>query len=233
MIPDSTHRPASRASRGLARFTAGLALVAVIAACSSDTDEVPTSGPAPTVNPSAEVSEAFRQPSSAATPSRSASKVSSAKPTAIQRTGSVGVGSTLRIPRIGVNAPIVPIQTNKRRVLEPPQDPSVAGWWSQGAAPGEGSGSAVLVGHTVRNHGGGVFDEMGDLARGDAIKVEGSDSTLTYRVQSIDVLSKDDVAREAAEIFAQTGPGRLVLITCDDWDGKAWRSNIVTIAAPV
>jgi len=74
---------------------------------------------------------------------------------------------------------------------------------------------------------------MGDLARGDAIKVEGSDSTLTYRVQSIDVLSKDDVAREAAEIFAQTGPSRLVLITCDDWDGKAWRSNIVTIAAPV
>ena len=35
------------------------------------------------------------------------------------------------------------------------------------------------------------------------------------------------------KIFAQTGAGRLVVITCDDWDGKAWRSNIVTIAAPV
>ena len=23
------------------------------------------------------------------------------------------------------------------------------------------------------------------------------------------------------------GAGRLVLITCDDWDGKVWRSNVV------
>jgi LPXTG-site transpeptidase (sortase) family protein len=91
----------------------------------------------------------------------------------------------------------------------------------------------VLVGHTVRNRDGGVFDDMGNLSRGDAIEVEGSDSTLTYRVKSINVLSKEEVARNAEEIFAQTGPGRLVIITCEDWDGNAWRSNIVTIAAPV
>jgi LPXTG-site transpeptidase (sortase) family protein len=71
------------------------------------------------------------------------------------------------------------------------------------------------------------------LSRGDAIQVEGSGATLTYRVQSTGVLSKDEVARNADEIFAQSGPGRLVLITCDDWDGKAWRSNAVTVAAPV
>ena len=127
----------------------------------------------------------------------------------------------------------MPIQSDKNRVLNPPRDPSVAGWWSEGAAPGEPQGSAVVVGHTVHNNGGGVFDDMGDLHRGDAIKVERSDSTLTYRVQSIDVLSKEEVARNAEKIFAQTGAGRLVVITCDDWDGNAWRSNIVTIAAPV
>jgi LPXTG-site transpeptidase (sortase) family protein len=71
------------------------------------------------------------------------------------------------------------------------------------------------------------------LSRGDAIQVKGSDATLTYDVQSNEVLSKDQVARNAEQIFAQTGPGRLVLITCDDWDGSAWRSNVVTIAAPV
>jgi LPXTG-site transpeptidase (sortase) family protein len=90
----------------------------------------------------------------------------------------------------------------------------------------------VVVGHTVRNRNGGVFDDIRDLSLGDAIEVEGSDSTLTYRVQSIDVLSKNQVARDAQEIFAQTGAGRLVLITCDNWDGTAWRSNIVTIATP-
>jgi LPXTG-site transpeptidase (sortase) family protein len=139
---------------------------------------------------------------------------------------------TLRIPRIGVDAPVAPIQSNEERILEPPRDPGIAGWWSDGAAPGEPQGSVLVVGHTVRNKGKGVFNDMGDLSGGDAIEVAGSDSTLTYRVRSIDVLSKDEVARSAEQIFAQTGPGRLVLITCDDWDGKAWRSNIVTIATP-
>jgi LPXTG-site transpeptidase (sortase) family protein len=139
---------------------------------------------------------------------------------------------TLRIPRIGVDARVLPIHSNEERILEPPRDPSVVGWWSEGAAPGEPQGSAVVVGHTVRNRDGGVFDDIGDLSVGDAIEVEGSDSTLTYRVQSIDVLSKNEVARDAEQIFAQTGPGRLVLITCDDWDGTVWRSNIITIAAP-
>jgi hypothetical protein len=47
------------------------------------------------------------------------------------------------------------------------------------------------------------------------------------------VLSKEELAHNAEEIFAQTGASRLVIITCDDWDGGAWRSNIVTIATPV
>ncbi len=62
-----------------------------------------------------------------------------------------------------------------------------------------------MVGHSVRNDGGGVFDDLGDLRRGNAIEVEGADSALTYRVQSVDVLSKDELARRAEKIFAQTG----------------------------
>jgi LPXTG-site transpeptidase (sortase) family protein len=139
----------------------------------------------------------------------------------------------LRIPSIGVSAPVVPIQSNEQRVLSPPQDPSVVGWWSKGAAPGAPQGSAVLVGHTVRNNGGGVFDDVGDLNRGDTVEVEGSDSALTYRIKTVDVLAKDELARRAEEIFARSGTGRLVIITCDDWDGTGWRANIVTIAAPV
>jgi LPXTG-site transpeptidase (sortase) family protein len=140
---------------------------------------------------------------------------------------------TLRIPRIGVDAPVISIQSNEDRVLEPPRDPSVAGWWSDGTLPGESEGSAVLVGHTVRNKGGGVFDDMGDLRGGDVIEVEGPDAALTYHVQSVEVLSKDEVARDAEEIFNQSGPGRLVVITCDDWDGAVWQSNIITVATPV
>ena len=89
----------------------------------------------------------------------------------------------------------------------------------------------MVVGHTVRR-GGGVFDSVGDLGRGDAIEVKGSDSELTYRVKSVQVLDKHEVARQAEEIFSQSGAGRLVIITCDDWDGTAWASNIITVATP-
>jgi LPXTG-site transpeptidase (sortase) family protein len=208
----------SRGPRGPARYIAGLALVAVTAACGSGDDDVPAVAPTPTPTP--------------VTITSAAPTDIPAKPIERQSKGIKGP-YTLRIPRIGVDAPVISIQSNENRVLDPPRDPSVAGWWSDGALPGESEGSAILVGHTVRNKGGGVFDDMGDLRGGDVIEVEGSDAALKYHVQSVEVLSKDEVARGAEEIFNQSGPGRLVVITCDDWDGTVWRSNIVTIAEPV
>ena len=221
MSPEATFHPVRRVSRGAVRFIAGLALVLVVAACSSGSDDV-------------KPVESAVEPTPGITPTATA-----AEPTLTQSeatpvvAGGIEGPYTLRIPRIGIDARVVPIQSNKDRILEPPRDPKVAGLWSGGAAPGESQGSAVVVGHTVRNRDGGVFDDIHGLSRGDAIEVKGSDATLTYGVQSIAVLSKDQVARDAEEIFAQNGPGRLVLITCDDWDGTAWRSNVVTIAAPV
>jgi LPXTG-site transpeptidase (sortase) family protein len=226
MTPDLTTRPACRVPRGLARFIAGLALVAVTAACSSsDQSDVTPAGS--TTAPTSAVT-------ASPTPGRTSPEVTDGPPDpSTNQAERIDGLYTLRIPRIGVDAPVVPIQSNEDRVLNPPRDPSVVGWWSDGAAPGETRGSAVLVGHTVRNQGGGVFDNVGDLGRGDAIQVKRSGSTYGYRVKSIDVLSKAALARNAEEIFAQTGAGRLVIITCDDWDGGGWRSNIVTIATPV
>jgi hypothetical protein len=33
-------------------------------------------------------------------------------------------------------------------------------------------------------------------------------------------------------VFAQDVPGRLVLVTCEDWDGSGYLSNAVVIATP-
>ena len=44
---------------------------------------------------------------------------------------------------------------------------------------------------------------------------------------------KGVVARQAERLFSQEVPGRLVLITCEDWDGTAYRSNVVVTAHPV
>jgi LPXTG-site transpeptidase (sortase) family protein len=201
---------------------AGLALVAVAVACGSDEDPAAARWwdriPKSALEPTPGQTEQVDQSQVPLDPSLSQAKA-------------IKGPYSLRIPRIGVEAPVVAIQSNEDRVLLPPRDPGLAGWWSDGAAPGAAEGSAVVVGHTVRA-GGGVFDDMGDLRGGDTIEVEGSDDTLTYRIESVEVISKDDFARLAGRIFTQTGPGRLVVITCDDWDGTAWRSNIVTVALP-
>jgi LPXTG-site transpeptidase (sortase) family protein len=222
MTPDPTSHPARRVTRGLARLIAGLALVAVAAACGSDEDPAAARWwdriPKSALEPTPGQTEQVDQSQVPLDPSLSQAKA-------------IKGPYSLRIPRIGVEAPVVAIQSNEDRVLLPPRDPGLAGWWSDGAAPGAAEGSAVLVGHTVRA-GGGVFDDMGDLRGGDTIEVEGSDDTLTYRIESVEVISKDDFARLAGRIFTQSGPGRLVVITCDDWDGTAWRSNIVTVALP-
>ena len=226
MSPDPTARPVRRAPRGTARFIAGLALVAVVVACSSGDDVTGAGAP-----PGSAPTTASSVPSGSTT-TPSPGKGKAAKRRTTTRSDGLDGPYTLRIPEIGVAAPVISIRTNEDRVLNPPRDPGVVGWWSQGAAPGEPTGSAVLVGHTVRNRNGGVFDNIGDLSTGDIVEVGGSDSALTYRVKSVDVLAKDQVARNAEKIFAQTGDGRLVIITCDDWDGASWRSNIVTIATP-
>jgi LPXTG-site transpeptidase (sortase) family protein len=231
MTPDPTHHPAHRrVTRGPARFAAGLALVAVLATIAI----AATRGPGPAEDPGALSAQQSPPATLTATPTPTPPVEQSEVPLdpADSQAEAITGPYTLRIPRIDVDAPIVPIQSNEDRVLLPPRDPGIAGWWSDGVAPGAAHGSAVLVGHTVRNNGGGVFDDVGTLHSGDTIEVEGSNTALTYRVQSVDVLSKDQVARDAEHIFNQAGPGRLVVITCDDWDGTTWQSNIITIASP-
>jgi hypothetical protein len=52
-------------------------------------------------------------------------------------------------------------------------------------------------------------------------------------VSRVAIRDKGIVAREAERLFGQEVPGRLVLITCEDWDGTAYRSNVVVTAQPV
>ena len=38
------------------------------------------------------------------------------------------------------------------------------------------------------------------------------------------------LAQDAQRVFSQTGPGRLVLITCEDWNGSGYDSNAIVFA---
>lgn len=219
------------AARQLARVLPGLALVVVVAGCGADEATAPSTGTnvdavapvaaVPSTNPSRTVTATLTSP----TPPEEEPDESADPPAS--NSGGYGI----RIPRLNVTAPVVPITMTAQRALQPPRDPAVLGWWSEGAAPGARTGSAVLVGHSVRT-GGGALNELAALSQGDAIEVNGWGTALTYRVQSVEVLSKDQVARDAERIFNQSGSGRLVVITCEDWDGSVWRSNVITVATP-
>lgn len=143
------------------------------------------------------------------------------------------------VPSLDVDAPVLPIKAPDR-TLVPPADPQVLGWWSDGAQPGAATGSALVVGHTVHS-GGGALDDLETLDEGDQVLVrstrtedgEGSLRTMEYVVETVRVYRKGRLAERAAELFSQEVDGRLVLLTCEDWDGTRYLSNVVVTALPV
>lgn len=141
-----------------------------------------------------------------------------------------GSPRTLAIPALDVEAPVVPVRTDGD-VLVPPSDARTLGWWSQGAEPGARRGSALVTGHTVHT-GGGALDRLETLRAGDAISVTTRRGELDYRVTSVEVFDKGSVTRRSERLFSQEVPGRLVVVTCEDWDGERYLSNVVVTATP-
>ncbi len=135
------------------------------------------------------------------------------------------------IPALSVDAPVDSIRTTGR-TLAPPSDPQRIGWWADGARPGARSGTALLTGHTVHT-GGGAFDDLEDLASEDQIRVYGDRVSTAYTVVSVQTISREDVAARHRQLFDQSGPGRLVLVTCEDWDGQAYQSSVIVTAEQV
>lgn len=141
--------------------------------------------------------------------------------------GRPGTPTEVRIPRLGVAARVLPVAT-RGEVLVPPSDPTELGWWAEGARPGD-PGRALVAGHTV-DAGGGALDDLETLEQGDRVEVGSRGEVTRWVVESVQVLGKGEIARRAERLFTQRGPARLVLLTCEDWDGTAYRSNVVVLA---
>ena len=141
-----------------------------------------------------------------------------------------GAPRRVLIPELGVDAPVQPVKA-PNRTLVPPSDPQRLGWWADGARPGAREGSALIAGHTVST-GGGALDDLETLERGDRVVVRTDRGRLTYVVRQVAVYSKGRIADDAERLFSQDAPGRLVLLTCEDWDGTRYLSNVVVTATP-
>lgn len=144
-----------------------------------------------------------------------------------------GPPSRLVVPALGVQAPVVPIEMDAAGVLTPPADVDTVGWWQRSAEPGSGDGQTLLTGHTVRV-GDGAMDRIGELGRGSRVEVRAASGTAAYRVTDVVTYDRAQVAERAQELFGQDRTdGRLVLVTCTDWNGEVWERNIIVLAQPV
>ena len=137
----------------------------------------------------------------------------------------------LVVPELGIDAPVIGIDAPDG-VLLPPSDPQVLGWWRSGSPPGARHGSALITGHTVSS-GGGAFDDLETLEPGDDVRVRTASGVIRYEVTGVTIYRKASLAKDAQRVFSQSVPGRLVLITCEDWNGSTYLSNAVVFAEPV
>ncbi len=135
------------------------------------------------------------------------------------------------VPSLDIRVPVVPIGVTNDTLI-PPSDPQQLGWWADGAKPGAKQGSALVTGHTVST-GGGALDDLEELNPGDRVSVHTDRGRVVYAVDKVRIYSKGAVAEHAERLFSQEAPGRLVLITCEDWNGEIYLSNVVVTARPL
>jgi LPXTG-site transpeptidase (sortase) family protein len=241
-VPGKPERPSPRGDRFRSVVTLGLVLAA--GALSSPLAGHTFSGSSTTVSgdvaPHNHVVVAARAlPSLVAEPAARLEPVGTpsatrTEPAGLERVGpdaAAGRPTRLVVPRLHVNASVIPIAA-PGGVLLPPDDPRTLGWWDGGAVPGAVTGGALITGHTVHT-GGGAFDDLETLKPGDPVRVVTDKGGIEYVVSDVTIYPKSQLAAHARRVFSQSVPGRLVLITCEDWNGSTYLSNTVVLAEPV
>jgi hypothetical protein len=166
-----------------------LLLLVAISACGSD----PPADPSPQTRVPAQAVTGERPPASTA-PRR------------------VARPRWVRIPAIGVSAPVIRIGLNKDRTINVPKDFGDAGWYRYGPKPGE-SGPAVIVGHVDSKTGPAVFYRLRELKRGNRILIRRADgSTVRFRVNGLERWPKAEFPTR--RVYGRTRGPVLRLVTC-------------------
>ena len=101
----------------------------------------------------------------------------------------------LVIPALKIRAPIQPIEVNDRRCSTRRATRVTSAGGRAAPAPGATQGQTVLTGHTVHT-GGGVMDHLGQLRKGQLVKVVTRKGPMVYRTTKVVTWSKDR-ARQA------------------------------------
>jgi hypothetical protein len=148
--------------------------------------------------------------------------------------GVVRVPVRLRIPAIGVNAPVLPTGVQAGGALAIPPDPADVGWWAGGGFPGDTTGAVVLAGHIDSAASGpGALLRLRDVRPGAGITVTAGGHAYQYRVVALRAYAKD--ALPATAVFGQSVRPRLVIVSCGapfDAATGHYLDNLVAYAVP-
>jgi LPXTG-site transpeptidase (sortase) family protein len=121
-------------------------------------------------------------------------------------------------------------------VLRVPENVRHVGWWDGSARAGEPFGSTVIAGHVdSATEGIGFFARPRRIKVGDTVTLRADSHRLKYRVISVKKVARQALATES-QAFKQTGPHRLVLITCTGnfhRDRGGYDSNLVVVGKPL
>ena len=124
------------------------------------------------------------------------------------------------IPAIGVRSRLIGLRLGNDGTLQVPTDYGIAGWYSDGPAPGDPGLPAVIVGHVDSKAGPGVFYRLPELRIGDAVLMRGADgSDLKFVVYQSTSYPKDRFPSET--VYRAHASPELRLITCTGTFNKA------------
>ena len=120
----------------------------------------------------------------------------------------------IKIPRIGVNAPVMKLGRDADGTVQVPPlaAHNLAGWYRYGSSPGQ-RGPAVILGHVDSTTGTSVFYDLKNLHAGDTVDVTLADGTVAaFAVDGLQKVAKD--AFPTASVYGKSGDPSLRLITC-------------------
>ncbi|MGY6020780.1 class F sortase [Streptomyces spinosirectus] len=138
----------------------------------------------------------------------------------------------LRVPSLGIDAPIVAVKVGADQQLEtPPLDkPKLVGWYQDGASPGE-VGTAIAVGHRDTRTGAAVFAALAQVHPGRTIEARRLDGrTAVYTVDRVRVFDKSRFPDK--EVYGPSRRPELRVLTCGGLFSRrtGYTSNVVVFA---
>ncbi|HLH74114.1 MAG TPA: sortase [Chloroflexota bacterium] len=124
-----------------------------------------------------------------------------------------GAPLTLRIPKIGLDAPIESVGLDSDGAMATPSNPYWTGWFDRGVLPGQ-LGNAVIDGHLDSAiYGAAVFWNLRELKPGDKVEVEmPAQRNLTFVVTRTASYPYNNAPIN--DIFGPASTANLNLITC-------------------